>query len=69
MFGTQDVVIAAGVESMSRVPVGSPLLIEQGKDPLGPRIKERYGVDSFSQFVGAEMKILERMVAHEITVK
>ena len=55
MSGAQDVVIAAGVESMSRVPMGSPLLIEQGKDPLGRRIKERYGVDSFSQFVGAEM--------------
>ncbi len=55
MSGTQDVVIAAGVESMSRVPMGSPLLREQGKDPLGPRIKQRYGVEAFSQFMGAEM--------------
>jgi acetyl-CoA C-acetyltransferase len=55
MSGTQDVVIAAGVESMSRAPMGSTLLREQGKEPIGPRIKERFGVQEFSQFAGAEM--------------
>jgi acetyl-CoA C-acetyltransferase len=59
MSGTQDVVIAAGVESMTRVPMGSPSkLAEQaglGHSPLSERIRARYGVDGFSQFTGAEM--------------
>src|SRR5436190_11282111 len=40
MAGAYDVVIAAGVESMSRVPMGSSLL--PGRDPFGPRLHERY---------------------------
>jgi acetyl-CoA acyltransferase len=40
MAGAYDVVIAAGVESMSRVPMGSSLL--PGRDPFGPRVHERY---------------------------
>jgi acetyl-CoA C-acetyltransferase len=59
MSGTQDVVIAAGVESMTRVPMFSNLSLHQkaglGVGPVSPRIKARYGVDSFSQFEGAEM--------------
>jgi acetyl-CoA C-acetyltransferase len=31
------------------------LLREQGKDPLGLRIKQRFGIEEFSQFAGAEM--------------
>ncbi|MEX1007440.1 MAG: thiolase family protein [Acidimicrobiia bacterium] len=38
--GAYDVVIAAGVESMSRVPMGSSLL--PGRDPFGPLVHERY---------------------------
>jgi acetyl-CoA acyltransferase len=53
--GHYDVAIAGGVESMSRVPMGSST---QGQDPLGPRFAERYGV-SPNQGVGAEM-IAER---------
>ena len=52
MSGTQDVVIAAGVESMSRVPMGSTLL---GTSPFSEAVLERYGVAAFSQFAGAEM--------------
>jgi acetyl-CoA acetyltransferase family protein len=37
--GAYDVVIAAGVESMSRVPMGSSVL---GADPFGSRLVERY---------------------------
>ena len=56
--GTQDVVIAAGVESMSRVPMGTPtsLALEAGLGgPWSERIRRRYGVDGFSQFTGAEL--------------
>src|SRR5688572_15907539 len=58
MSGTQDVVIAAGVESMSRVPMGSPTVLAQKAGlgtPWSERIRQRYGVEQFSQFVGAQM--------------
>jgi len=55
MSGTQDVVIAAGVESMTRAPMGSATLLDQGKDPLSDVIKQRFGVKYFTQFQGAEM--------------
>ncbi|MET0545192.1 MAG: acetyl-CoA C-acetyltransferase [Caulobacterales bacterium] len=53
MSGTQDVVIAAGVESMSRVPLGSAS--QPGQTPMVQRIKDRYGVENFVQFTGANM--------------
>jgi acetyl-CoA acetyltransferase family protein len=40
MAGAYDVVIAAGVESMTRVPMGSSIL--PGSRPWGPRMSERY---------------------------
>lgn len=52
MSGTQDVVIAAGVEHMSRVPMGTSLA---GGKPYSERIQARFGVRGFSQFTGAEM--------------
>ena len=59
MSGTQDVVVAAGVESMSRVPMGTPVGLAAeagiGVGPWSERIRRRYGVDDFSQFVGADM--------------
>ena len=59
MSGTQDVVIAAGVESMSRVPMGLPATLPMqhgiGTGPFSKRIQERFGVATFSQFTGAEM--------------
>jgi acetyl-CoA C-acetyltransferase len=59
MSGTQDVVIAAGVESMTRVPMGLPTILAQkagiGVGPFSDRIKQRYGVETFSQFTGAQM--------------
>jgi acetyl-CoA acyltransferase len=49
--GQYDVVVAGGVESMSRVPMGSSL---NGADPFGDLFMARYG--SFpNQGVGAEM--------------
>ena len=55
MSGAQDVVIAAGVESMSRVPMGLSAMREQGFDANSQAIKDRFGVKGFSQFAGAEM--------------
>lgn len=55
MSGTQDMVIAAGVESMTRVPMGSATLLDQGMDPLSEKIKQRFGVSHFTQFKGAQM--------------
>jgi acetyl-CoA acyltransferase len=49
--GHYDVVVAGGVESMSRVPMGSSLA---DQSPLGERFLERYGMFP-NQGVGAEM--------------
>ncbi|MGW8811959.1 thiolase family protein [Gordonia terrae] len=50
--GQQDVVIAGGVESMSRVPMGSAA---PNGEHQPPTVLDRYGVDKFSQGTGAEM--------------
>jgi acetyl-CoA C-acetyltransferase len=58
MSGTQDIVIAAGVESMTRVPMGTPVILPAKEGlgtPMSPRQKERYPNIQFSQFMGAEM--------------
>jgi acetyl-CoA C-acetyltransferase len=55
MSGTQDVVIAAGVESMTRAPMGLSMVADKGFNPFPPSVTERYGVPFFSQFMGAEM--------------
>ncbi|CAN5665919.1 acetyl-CoA C-acetyltransferase [soil metagenome] len=58
MSGTMDIVIAAGVESMSRVPMGLPSVLAQ-KNGMGfyvsPQMQARYPHIEFSQFIGAEM--------------
>ena len=41
MAGAYDIVIAAGVESMTRVPMGSTILNGPGK-PFGPLVAQRY---------------------------
>ena len=60
MSGTQDVVIAGGVESMSQVPIGSNIIdgykAEHGL-PYGKKISQRYPGIQFNQFVGAEMLV------------
>src|SRR3546814_20761358 len=58
MSGTQDVVVAAGIESMTRVPMFSAtsLALKAGLGhPMSPRMNARYGVTEFSQFKGAQM--------------
>ena len=58
MSGTQDVVIASGVESMTRVPMGSNMTLHM-KEGLGnymsPGVMEKYPNVQFSQFMGAQM--------------
>jgi acetyl-CoA C-acetyltransferase len=58
MSGTQEVVIAGGVESMSRVPMGLSASLP-AKNGFGfyksPHMEARYPGVQFSQFMGAEM--------------
>ncbi|RBY93617.1 acetyl-CoA C-acetyltransferase [Blastococcus sp. TF02-8] len=56
--GQADVVVAGGVESMSRVPMGAARADGTAGKPLGPRFMERYGANP-NQGIGAEM-IAER---------
>ncbi|MGR0220567.1 thiolase family protein [Agromyces sp. ZXT2-6] len=56
MAGQADIVIACGVESMSRVPLGSSAA---GADPYGSRIRARYPDGLVNQGVSAEL-IAER---------
>jgi acetyl-CoA C-acetyltransferase len=58
MSGTQDVVLAAGVESMSRVPMGQSGHWAAEATPgsaTTPALMRRYPGMIFSQFTGAEM--------------
>ncbi|HNP56273.1 MAG TPA: acetyl-CoA C-acyltransferase [Gordonia sp. (in: high G+C Gram-positive bacteria)] len=50
--GQYEVAIAGGVESMSRVPMGSA---RAAGVPYPPSVLDRFGVDTFNQGVGAEM--------------
>jgi len=52
LAGAYDVVVACGVESMSRVPMGSPT---GGRDPFGPRLTERFAPGLIPQGVSAEL--------------
>src|SRR5437868_4575699 len=53
MAGGYDLVVACGVENMSRVPLGSQ--ISADRMPMTPAVRERYGVEQFNQAIGAEM--------------
>ncbi|GAA1763892.1 acetyl-CoA C-acetyltransferase [Nonomuraea bangladeshensis] len=58
MSGTQDLVVAGGVESMSIVPMGSSIkaALDMGMPfPFGEKWVERYGKQEISQFRGAEL--------------
>ncbi len=57
LSGTMDVVIAGGVESMSRVPMGMPAALPHKHgfgSYMSPRLAERYPGVEFSQFTGAD---------------
>jgi acetyl-CoA C-acetyltransferase len=58
MSGTMDIVIASGVESMSRVPMGLSTVLPYKNghgQAKSPRVEDRYPGVEFSQFTGAEM--------------
>jgi len=59
MSGTQDVVIAGGVQTMSKIPIGSAMICARDlgfKDPYSgsPGWVKRFGDAPVSQFYGAE---------------
>ena len=57
MSGTMDIVLAGGVESMTRVPLSSAtsLAVANGFDhPDSPRVRARYAGAELNQFAGAE---------------
>lgn len=51
--GAYDLVVACGVESMSRVPMWSN--VPEGKDPFGPGVAERYPEGLVPQGISAEL--------------
>jgi len=50
--GVYDVVVASGVELMSRIPMGTARM---GQDPFGPSVAERYAPGLVSQGISAEL--------------
>ena len=52
LAGSYDVAVVAGVESMSRVPMGSSMA---GQDPFGARIPARYAGGLVPQGISAEL--------------
>jgi hypothetical protein len=60
MSGTQDIVIAAGAESMTRVPMFSNIALHQkagiGADPFSDRIKQRVMVGQLDHHASQQLK-------------
>ncbi len=60
MSGTQDLVVAAGVQNMSRIPISSAMLVAEQFGDLDPFSGstgwvDRYGDQEISQFRGADL--------------
>lgn len=59
MSGTYDLAVAGGIENMSMVPIGSPIIAgmegQMGTPFDGDGWKSRYGEQEISQFRGAEL--------------
>jgi acetyl-CoA C-acetyltransferase len=58
MSGAMDCVIAMGIESMTRVPMGASVMLAMKADMgvyMSPELQKRYPGIQFSQFAGAEM--------------
>mmetsp|Transcript_61198 Transcript_61198/g.101828 ORF Transcript_61198/g.101828 Transcript_61198/m.101828 type:complete len:406 (-) Transcript_61198:95-1312(-) len=67
MSGTQDIIVAGGVESMSMVPLFSSVP-KRGPfgDPNSEGVKQRFGnAPFFSQFIGAEMMCSQYEITRE----
>ncbi len=68
MSGSQDLIIAGGVESMTRVPMGLPatLPFKNGFGSyMSPAMKARYPGVQFSQFAGAEQLAVKYELAKD----
>ncbi len=68
MSGSQDLIIAGGVESMTRVPMGLPatLPFRNGFGSyMSPAMKARYPGVQFSQFAGAEQLAVKYELAKD----
>jgi acetyl-CoA acyltransferase len=50
--GAYDIVVACGVESMSRIPMGTATM---GQDPFGPTVRERFAPGLVGQGISAEL--------------
>ncbi|MEU6340639.1 thiolase family protein [Streptomyces sp. NPDC046977] len=61
--GAYDIVVACGVESMSRVPMGSNVL--PGSDPFGPGIAERFPGGLVPQGISAELIAAKHSLSRE----
>jgi len=67
MSGTQNIIIAGGVEIMSLVPMGANVmdgLLKKRGMPQGPVINERFKT-TFSQFTGAELLAKKGNISRE----
>ena len=68
MSGTQDLIVAGGVEAMSLVPIGSSILdgakCSRGR-PKGQRLEQAYPGVKFNQFDGAEMLAEKYQITRE----
>lgn len=53
--GHYDIAVAGGVESMSRIPMGSTRVEGRLGEPYGPMVADRYDNYRFNQGIGAEM--------------
>jgi acetyl-CoA acyltransferase len=62
MAGAYDVVVAAGVESMTRVPMDSPYL---GRDHFGPELRSRYDDKLIPQSIAAELVAAKWRISRE----
>lgn len=62
MAGVYDIVIAGGVESMSRVPMGSARM---GQDPFGPSFHARYPQGLVGQGVSADLVAAKWAITRE----
>jgi acetyl-CoA acyltransferase len=61
--GAYDIVIAGGVESMSRVPMGSARI--NNADPFGAGVRDRYAPGLVSQGVAAELVAAKWRISRE----
>jgi len=67
--GDMDVVLAAGVESMSRVPMGSSAVLALKANMgsyMSPKLQAKYPGIQFSQFEGAEMVAAKYQLTKEM---